>query len=98
MIDFNLQAKAQLTERLNACWQEYQHRFGGRNFPRGDGRQLLPTDAVFAACSAEPGAAGAGLRQARGGGGSSSYAGAGSGLYPHLHSIYFQDAGKRVPR
>lgn len=94
----NLQAKVKLTAQLNTCWQQYQHRLAGRNFPQGDGQQLLPPDAVFAACSAEFRAAGAGLQQARGGGTSSSFAGAGSGLYSHLHSIYFQDAGKRQPR
>jgi hypothetical protein len=50
------QAKAQLVDKCSSAWQRYQQRFqglAGCSFPEGDGSQVLPPDAVFAACSAE---------------------------------------------
>jgi hypothetical protein len=98
-----LQAKVVLSQQLDGCWQQYQHAMQGCGFPAGDGQQLLPSAAIFAACSAEQHAA-AGRPAAAAGdaaaaaSSSGSWQGAGDGLWPYLHSFYFQDRGKRLPR
>jgi hypothetical protein len=99
--DLFAQAKTELMRQLSARWQSYQRALSGKGFPQGDGQQLLPSPAVFAACSAERSTAAAGASAADGSNGSSSissFEGAGSGLWPYLHSVYFQDTDRKVPR
>jgi hypothetical protein len=98
-----LQAKMVLCQQLDGCWQEYQHAMQGCGFPAGDKQQLLPSAAVFTACSAEQHAATGEPAAAAGAvvavaGRNGSWQGAGDGLWPFLHSVYFQDRDKRLPR
>jgi hypothetical protein len=92
----SLQAKLVLCQQLDSCWQQYQQAMQGCRFPTGDGKQLLPPAAVFAACSAEKHTAAGGPAAAAGSNG--SWTGAGVGLWYFLHSIYFQDRDKKLPR